>query len=148
MRAEVRMLCRPSACPLVLLPASSSWCTSYPSGPLSQAARVPLPLLAHPAALSRNAPPADSGRVSPGPPVAQNFHWAVAKHHAVPWDPSPACTNELMGFVPSKTTMPARARHANLHSPSLSLVCVCLSACLLLPLEVPVKEGVKVAGGS
>lgn len=108
MWAGVRMLCQPLCLPgpstgfllLVLQLPHPATFSGFLGAPISPGSPY-TPFLPH---------PADSGQVSPGRPDAQNFPWAVTKHPAVPWDPSPVCTNELTGFVPSKTAMLARAR--------------------------------------
>lgn len=116
----------------VRLRVSSFWCPSHASRARSQAGRAPpslwlalWPLLAPPV-------PPDSAGSLPGRPVTGNSHWALAQPHATPWDPSPMCTEELMGFVPGEAAAPACPALRRLQPAYLAP-----SARSLLPLEVP-----------
>lgn len=110
---------------ILLVPRHTSW-------PRSQAGRAPpslwltlWPLLAPPT-------PPDSAGSLPGRPVTGGSHWALAQPHATPWDPSPVCTEELMGFVPGEA---AAADCPALRRPQLAYLAP--SAHSLLPLEAP-----------
>lgn len=115
----------------VCLRVSSSWCPATPPGHVLRLAGTPVSV-AHAVAPACPPAPPDSAGSLPGRPVTGSSHWALAQPHATPWDPSPVCTEELMGFVPGEA---AAADCPALRRPQLAYLAP--SAHSLLPLEAP-----------